>query len=538
MSSHPSSDPAGVPPIQSTEPAHDRGENAATSSGRPGGLASIVRKTLAKGEEEPGGQPAPEAPAIAAEPDPQQQNQEERQSPRPPRGGKPGGRPRKPKPPGGDVPGDDGERDDYRGREASNRSVVPVPSKRAPLSEDLEAELAAALGGMSLDEIVADEGVKKSGEGLERDSRHRALVLRTHGDNVFVSLGGRNEGVASLRSFNEPPNPGDVIDVIVSGMNREDGLYELSIPGGPIVSGDWSDIREGSIVEARVTGANTGGLECTVNNMRAFIPAGQSSLYRVENLSEFIGQKLTCVVMEANERRGNLVLSRRAILEREKAEAKQKLLSELAPGQTREGIVRKIMDFGAFVDLGGVDGLLHIAQLSWERVKHPSDVLSEGQKINVRIEKIDPDTGKISLGYKNEADHPWREIEQKFPTGSVHKGTVSRIAEFGAFVKLAPGVEGLIHISELAHHRVYAVKNVVKEGDEVEVKVLSVDGEQQRMSLSLKATQTPPTKKEDVKKENESADEPPREMAVPKRQGPLKGGIGRKSGGEDFGLKW
>jgi small subunit ribosomal protein S1 len=542
MSSDPSLSPQNPSPEQ---------QNAANAPTPPsGGLASIVRKTLTSREETAGG--AGEPGGEGAQPEQDQGGPRQAERPGQPQrgpggqGGAPGGRgpkggrgPRKPKPAGGDAPGDDGERPDYRGREASSRSVVPVPSKRGKLSDDLEAELQAALGDMSLDEIAAGEGVKKSAEGLERDSRQRGQVMSIHGDNVFVSLGGRNEGVASLRSFNEPPTIGDVIDVIVSGMNREDGLYELGIPGGPIVSGDWSDLREGSIVEARVSGANTGGLECSVNNLRAFIPAGQVSIFRVENLSDFIGQKLVCVVMEANERRGNLVLSRRAILEREKAEAKEKLLKELEPGQTREGVVRKIMDFGAFVDLGGVDGLLHIAQLSWERIKHPSEVLSEGQKITVRVEKIDPDTGKISLGYKNEADHPWKDIESKFPSGSTQKGNVSRIAEFGAFVKLAPGVEGLIHISELAHHRVYAVKNIVKEGDEVEVKVLSVDADQQRMSLSLKATQAPPVKKDQAeKKEAEAADEPPREAAVPKRQGPLKGGIGRKSGGEQFGLKW
>jgi small subunit ribosomal protein S1 len=414
-----------------------------------------------------------------------------------------------------------------------------VPSKRAKLSDDLEAELQAALGDMSLDDIARGEGVKRSAEGLEPDSRHRGQVLRIHGDNVFVSLGGRNEGVASLRSFSKPPEIGEMLEVIVAGQSREDGLYNLGIPGGAIVSGDWSDIREGSIVEARVNGANTGGLECVVGNVRGFIPGGQVSIFRVENLGEFVGQKLTCVVMEANERRGNLVLSRRAILEREKAEQKAKLLAELQPGDKRDGVVRKIMDFGAFVDIGGVDGLLHIGQLSWERIKHPSEVLTEGQKITVRVERIDPDTGKISLAYKNEADHPWKDIEQKFPTGSTQKGTVSRIAEFGAFVKLAPGVEGLIHISELAHHRVYAVKNIVKEGDEVEVKVLTIDGENQRMGLSLKATQAAPVKKEAAeKKETEAADEPPRAPAIPKREGPLKGGTRGKSGGEQFGLKW
>ena len=188
--------------------------------------------------------------------------------------------------------------------------------------------------------------------------------------------------------------------------------------------------------------------------------------------------------------------------------------------------------------MGGVDGLIHVSQLSWERVKHPSEVVQEGQKVRVRIERIDEATGKISLSLKNPEEHPWTNIEQRFPVGTTVKGPVSRIAQFGAFVKLAPGVEGLIHISELAHHKVYKVENVVKEGEEVECKVLTVDAEAQRMGLSLKAAIAKPEKAERKAKDQPEVDEPPRELAVPKRSGPLKGGTGKKSGGEQFGLKW
>jgi small subunit ribosomal protein S1 len=185
-----------------------------------------------------------------------------------------------------------------------------------------------------------------------------------------------------------------------------------------------------------------------------------------------------------------------------------------------------------------VDGLIHVSQLSWERVKHPSEVVKEGQKVRVRIERIDPETGKIGLSLKNPEEHPWTGIEQKFPVGSLVRGPVSRVAQFGAFVKLAPGVEGLIHISELAHHKVFRVENVVKEGEEVECKVLSVDAEAQRIGLSLKATIAKAVKPESAAKDEPEVDEPPRPLAVPKRSGPLKGGIGKPSGGDQFGLKW
>jgi small subunit ribosomal protein S1 len=226
------------------------------------------------------------------------------------------------------------------------------------------------------------------------------------------------------------------------------------------------------------------------------------------------------------------------VLEREKEESKRALLAELEPGQMREGVVRKIQDFGAFVDLGGVDGLIHVSQLSWERVKHPSEVLTEGQKVRVRVERIDQDTGKIGLSLKNPEEHPWTGIAQKFPVGSIVRGPVSRIAQFGAFVKLAPGVEGLIHISELAHHKVFRVENVVKEGEEVECKVLSVDADAQRIGLSLKATIAKAVKESDKPKDQPEIEEPRREPVVPKRAGPLKGGAGKTSGGEQFGLKW
>lgn len=414
---------------------------------------------------------------------------------------------------------------------------VPVPNRRQR-SEELEAEVEAALGGMSLDELVAAD-IKTDANRLENGTAHRGQVVDVHADDVFFALGGKNQGVASLRTFVEPPNAGDMIDVIVTGYSAEDNLYLLSIPGGSLVagSGSWTDIAEGSLVEARVTGSNTGGLECEVGRMKAFIPISQVALFRIENGADFVGQKLVCVVTESNERRGNLVLSRRGVLEREKEEAKKSLMAELEVGQMREGTIRKLHDFGAFVDMGGVDGLIHISQLAWDRVKHPSEVVQEGQKVRVRIERIDEETGKISLSLKNPEEHPWTNIEQRFPAGMTVRGPVTRIAQFGAFVRLAPGVEGLIHISELAHHKVFKVENVVKEGQEVECKVLTVDAEAQRMSLSLKAAVEKPVKA-DAKPEAAEVEEPRRELAVPKRSGPLKGGIKKVSGGEQFGLNW
>jgi predicted RNA-binding protein with RPS1 domain len=415
-------------------------------------------------------------------------------------------------------------------------SKVAVPSIRQPLPDDLEAEINAALVGDDLDKLLIGDDMLQLSHTLEEGQRVQATVVKIHGEHVFLTLGGPNEGMIPKLQFGESlPEIGAQLEVIVRGYLPQEGLYELTNPGNAISVADWSDLREGEIVEAVITGANTGGLECKVGSIEGFIPISQIAEYRVENTAEFVGQKALCVVTEANPRRGNLVLSRRAVLERDKEEKKQQRLAALEIGAAVDGIVRKIMDFGAFVDIGGLDGLLHISQLSYERVKHPSEILTEGQKIQVRVDKIDPVTGKIGLSYRSLQDHPWTDIETRFPIGAVVKGAVTRIAEFGAFVRLATGIEGLVHLSELAHHRVQRVSNVVQEGQEVEVKVLSVEPEKQRISLSLKAAQAAPVKEQAPEVEVE--EEAPKPM-LPKHRGPLKGGFARPAGGDQFGLKW
>jgi small subunit ribosomal protein S1 len=415
----------------------------------------------------------------------------------------------------------------------------PPPNIRSRLSPELEEELEAALAGASLDDIMSGSDALSKQVLLEADSKHMGRVVAVQRDDVFIELGGREQGVLKVIQFADaqPPQVGATLEVRVVRFNPEEGLYELTLPHAAADIGDWSDLEQGMIVEARVTGHNTGGLECEVNHIRGFIPISQIALYRVENIEQFVGEKFNCLVTEANPQRRNLVLSRRAVLEREKEQARQELLQSLAPGQIREGVVRKLMDFGAFIDLGGVDGLLHISQLAWERVKHPSDVLQEGQRIRVRVEKIDPATGKMSLSYRDLLQNPWTDVERKYSVHSVVRGRVTKIMEFGAFVQLEPGVEGLVHISELAHKRVWRVSDVVKEQDEVDVVVLSIDTQAQRISLSMKAaTAAPePAAVKDKDEEEAVAAEPAR----PKRPvGPLKGGLGRAAGGEQFGLKW
>jgi small subunit ribosomal protein S1 len=414
---------------------------------------------------------------------------------------------------------------------------VPVPNaRRRDQTED--TELAAALEGADLDNLmIGDKTTGRVGIALEIGNRYQARVIKVHNANVFVSLGGPNEGVVPLLQFLDMPTEGQQIDVIIRSFNAEESLYELGLPGEAVTASDWTDLEEGAIVEAKIESANTGGVECKVGNIRGFIPISQLSEYRIESAADYIGQKLLCVVTEANQRRGNLVLSHRSVLEREKQQKRQERLATLEIGQSCEGTVRKVMDFGAFVDIGGLDGLIHVTQLSWEKIKHPSEVVKEGDKVQVRIEKFDPKTGKISLSYRSLQDDPWSDVEARFPVGSTVKGTVSRLAEFGAFVKLATGIEGLIHISELAHRRVSSVSQVIAEGQEVEVKILTVDRAAQRIGLSLKATQSKPGGAKAEAPEDAEPEVVKRESAVKKYQGPLRGGTGSGNGGDLFGLK-
>jgi small subunit ribosomal protein S1 len=255
-----------------------------------------------------------------------------------------------------------------------------------------------------------------------------------------------------------------------------------------------------------------------------------------------VGQTLESLVTEIVPAARRLVLSRRAVIEKQAAEAKVKMLETLAPGDELEGIVRSVRDFGAFVDIGnGVEGLVHVSELSWERVANPADVLQQGQKVRVIVKKIDPETGKIGLSARALIESPWKRAADKYHVGATVRGTVSRIAQFGAFVRLEPGVEGLVHISELATRRIRSVADVVKEGEQVECRVLAIDPDEQKLALSIKALAPPPAAKlsaggpePDSEEAEPAAPPPPRKQ----RTTPLKGGVGGDSDGGRFGLTW
>ena len=421
---------------------------------------------------------------------------------------------------------------------------VAVPSLRGALDEDLEADFAAAVEGVAIDDLLEAEAAIKAEAPLEPGARITGVVLAIGADTAFIDLGGRRQGAMKLAGFLEReediPEVGALIAVSVGGRNAEDGLFEVAPANRAISVEDWSQLEAGMIVEARVTAANKGGLECEVAGLRGFMPASLVSTWRIENLEEMVGQTLDSLVTEIVPAARRLVLSRRAVIEKQAAEARTKMLEILEPGTELDGIVRSVRDFGAFVDIGnGVEGLVHVSELSWERVADPADVLQAGQKVRVVVKKVDRQTGKIGLSARDLVGSPWKRAGDKYHVGATVRGAVTRIAQFGAFVRLEPGVEGLVHISELATRRIRSVADVVKEGETVECRVLAIDPDGQKLSLSIKALAPAPADRDlgpAAAAEQADPETPPAPQK--KRNTPLKGGIGGSSEGARFGLRW
>ncbi len=404
---------------------------------------------------------------------------------------------------------------------------MSTPPRLRDLDKEIEDELQAALGGLSGKELYSDEAEKgaKPGEGTAGGKKGKVIAI--HGPDVFVDVpGGRSQGVLPLMQFPDgPPAIGTEVDIHIEGYDSANGLLILTRRGAA-VEADWSTIAAGMTVEARVTGTNKGGLEVDVNGIRGFMPISQIELFRVENTEGYVGQRLLCVVNEVSKEDRNLVVSRRDLLEREREEAREKLWQTLEEGQIKDGVVRSVRPFGAFVDIGGADGLLHVSEMSWTRVKNPEDILQPGQSVRVAVLKVDRENRKISLGLKQLTRSPWDDIDSKYHHSYVYKGKVTKLMDFGAFVELEAGVEGLVHISELSPQRVRAVSDVVKEGQEVEVMILRIDAAQRKMSLSLKAALL--EKENQVEGAEDEAEGEEEEKPRPRRTTPLRGGVGDK----------
>jgi small subunit ribosomal protein S1 len=376
------------------------------------------------------------------------------------------------------------------------------PTIKSSLDAALEKEIADALGDQSIEAMLSEGDVPAAAarnasssdddEAPARDaapSRSRlGTVAGVKGDDVFVEFGQKEQGICPVSAFGQkPPRVGEHIEFLIHSFDEANNLLRLTLPG-TTTKADWASLTEGMTVEALVVGMNTGGLELKLANQRAFMPISQIDLSRVEDMTPYLNKKLRCKVVELNKRKRRLILSRRAVLDEEQAANRANLLKEIEVGQTREGVVKNIQKFGAFVELmPGVEGLVHVSDMAWSRVEDPASVVQAGQTITVQVLKVSEDGSRISLGMKQTMPDPWSSTLSKVAVGQDVGGKVTRITEFGAFVEIEPGVEGLIHISQLSNDRVKRVEDIVTVGSEVKTRVVAVEPEKKRISLSIKA---------------------------------------------------
>jgi small subunit ribosomal protein S1 len=368
------------------------------------------------------------------------------------------------------------------------------------LSPELKAEIDAAMKDMEAAQAAKPTRPIRGPRVVEAGRERRTgRVVSVGPTDLFLEFGPKSLAVISRIQFpNEADLPavGSDFEVVVDKYEASEGLFICSRPGA-VQKAQWEMLEPGQVIEARVVGHNKGGLELEVADHRAFMPMGQIGGERVTDPSVFVGEKMKCAVVRVDRSgRGNIVLSRREVLDVERKENAKKLRDSLAEGQTVEGTVRKIMPFGAFVDIGGVDGLVHLADLTYDRVgfgeKAVQKFVQEGQRVNCKILKLDWENNRISLGMKQIAGDPFVTAAASITEGAELTAKVTKIAEFGAFAELAPGIEGLIHISELDHKRVNRVEDVVKPDQVVQVKVLKIDPGTRRVSLSMKALKPAP----------------------------------------------
>ena len=359
-----------------------------------------------------------------------------------------------------------------------------------------EEELEHAFGG-DTDWAPADEDYVQKVYDVNQIVSGR--ILRVEGDEVLVDIGYKSEGIVPIEEWSDDgesvPEPGEVCDVLLEEFDDEYGLILLSKRKADRIR-EWEKVisthAEGDQVRGTVVRKIKGGLLVNIG-VNVFLPASQVDIRRPPDIGAYIGQEIDCVILKIDESRRNIVVSRRKMIEDQRREMKERLLSTLEEGDMRKGVVKNIADFGAFVDLGGIDGLLHITDMAWRRINHPSEMVRIDQEIEVKILHIDRDKEKIALGLKQLSQNPWDLVTEKYPVGSRIKGEVVNVMSYGAFVKLEDGIEGLVHISEMSWtKRVNHPSELVNIGDEVEVVVLGINTDKQEISLGMKQTQPNP----------------------------------------------
>src|SRR2546425_567361 len=333
---------------------------------------------------------------------------------------------------------------------------------------------------------------------IEEGEIVKSKVLRVTDTAVILDVGFKSEGAVPIDEFKDPKSlkEGDEVEVFLEHLEDQEGAVVLSKKKADFMR-VWERIREAYEKDEPAQGTLVkkikGGVVVDLMGVDAFLPGSQIALRRVPNIDELLGQTFEFKIIKLNKRRRNIVVSRRVLLEAERKTKREVLMKELQVGQVRKGIVKNITDFGAFIDLGGVDGLLHITDMSYGRVSHPSELVHIGQELEVKGLDIDWERERISLGLKQLLAYPWKNVAEKYPVGTRLRGKVRNLTSFGAFVEIEPGIDGLIHISDMSWtKRVQHPSEVVKKGDEVEVLILNVDAENKRISLGLKQAQEDP----------------------------------------------
>ncbi len=395
----------------------------------------------------------------------------------------------------------------------------PTTASSTTEPPSIDQEVQQAMGGMSIEDLMEKSLSKASTsapnqprldpsrpvrggrpgarrqreEHVNPDNIKHGKVIAIREGNAFIDIGGKSQGLCPLDQFDvvvdgeeqRAVEIGQEFEFIFKGFDAREGLVLLARKGA-VQHGAWETLNVGDTVEALVTGVNKGGLELRVgNSTRAFMPAGQVDVKFHADLSVFLNQRFPCEVVKVDRESHNIILSRREIMEAEQAKAAEQTWEELAVGQVREGTVRSVQAYGAFVDVGGVDGLLHVSAMSHQRVPDPKKILKEGDKIQVMIVVVDKDKKRISLSLKSLQKDPFEEVSAQFAVGTTVTGTVKRLVDFGAFIELAPGCEGLAHVSQISMKRINKPSDVLKEGDTVQAKVLGIDQEKRRISLSV-----------------------------------------------------
>src|SRR6266567_1433417 len=345
--------------------------------------------------------------------------------------------------------------------------------------------------------LTMEEALKQSAMGFAAGEIVKGIIIEVRPKEVLIDIGYKSEGVIPANEFQDikTVKVGDEVNVLIEKLEAKDGMVVLSKEKAEFKQ-NWDRIlticNEGGTVTGKVKAVVKGGLLVNIG-VEAFLPASQIDIIPPKNLTGFVGNSYEFKVVKINQERQNIVLSRRELIEQERTERRQKLLTEMTPGDIRKGTVKNITDFGAFIDLNGLDGLLHITDMSWGRIGHPSEILKVGQELDVVVLDINREKERVSLGLKQKLANPWESIESRFQVGNRVKGKVVNLVPYGAFVELEPGVEGLVHVTELSWtKRIAKPSDVLKQDQEIEAVVLGINREEQKISLGVRQLETNP----------------------------------------------